>query len=98
MLGGALVLEYALGVAAVSTGWSAYFANLIAPSSNCRLPCRGAYNPEQGTHVSGSGNHCISDWFNVTWRYEGIKANSKCHGFVESRDYHYFYCGGVLLC
>lgn len=51
-LGWALILEYALGVAAVSTGWSAYFANLIAPVFKLPTALSGAYNPAQGTYVN----------------------------------------------
>lgn len=52
VLGWALILEYALGVAAVSTGWSAYFANLIAPVFKLPTALSGAYNPAQGTYVN----------------------------------------------
>ena len=52
ILGWALILEYALGVAAVSTGWSAYFANLMSPFFKLPTALSGAYNPAEGTVVN----------------------------------------------
>lgn len=52
ILGWALILEYALGVAAVATGWSAYFANLITPIFKLPIFISGAYNPKTGSYVN----------------------------------------------
>lgn len=52
ILGWALILEYLLAVAAVSTGWSAYFADLVSPLFKIPTVLSGAYNPTQGTYVN----------------------------------------------
>lgn len=51
VLGWALILEYMLSVSAVSTGWSAYFANLISPLVKIPTALSGAYNPANGTYI-----------------------------------------------
>ncbi|KAA8434521.1 amino acid permease [Weissella paramesenteroides] len=52
VLGWALILEYMLSVSAVSTGWSAYFANLISPLVKIPTALSGAYDPANGTYVN----------------------------------------------
>lgn len=52
VLGWALILEYMLSVSAVSTGWSAYFANLISPLVKIPTALSGAYNPAGGTYIN----------------------------------------------
>ncbi|MDR3242054.1 MAG: amino acid permease [Lactobacillaceae bacterium] len=52
VLGWALILEYFLAVAAVSTGWSAYFANFIAPVFKMPTALSGAYDPAHGTYIN----------------------------------------------
>ena len=39
-------------MAAVSTGWSAYFANLMSPFFELPTALSGAYNPAEGTVVN----------------------------------------------
>lgn len=53
LLGWALILEYMLAVAAVSTGWSAYFQSLLA-SVGLKLPTAltASYNPAHGTYIN----------------------------------------------
>ncbi|GEK29217.1 APC family permease [Furfurilactobacillus siliginis] len=53
LLGWALVLEYMLSVAAVSTGWAAYFNALLA-GFNIHLPhaLTGAFDPAHGTYIN----------------------------------------------
>lgn len=53
ILGWALILEYMLSVAAVSTGWAAYFNSLLA-SVGIHLPTAltGPYNPSAGTYFN----------------------------------------------
>ncbi|MBM7616908.1 APA family basic amino acid/polyamine antiporter [Weissella uvarum] len=51
ILGWALILEYFLAVAAVATGWSAYFANLVRPIFKMPQALAGSFNPGQGTYV-----------------------------------------------
>lgn len=53
LLGWALVLEYMLSVAAVSTGWAAYFNALLA-GFNVHLPhaLTGAFDPAHGTYIN----------------------------------------------
>lgn len=53
LLGWALFLEYMLSVAAVSTGWSAYFVSFIE-GFGVHIPkaITGAFNPAQGTYVN----------------------------------------------
>lgn len=52
VLGWALILEYFLAVAAVATGWSAYFANLIAPIYQIPKAFSGPLNPSEGTYIN----------------------------------------------
>ena len=53
ILGWALILEYMLSVAAVSSGWAAYF-NALLNSVGLSLPhaLTNAYNPGQGTYFN----------------------------------------------
>ena len=53
VLGWALILEYMLSVAAVSSGWAAYF-NALLNSVGLSLPhaLTNAYNPGQGTYFN----------------------------------------------
>ena len=53
ILGWALILEYMLSVAAVSSGWAAYF-NALLNSVGISLPhaLTNAYNPTQGTYFN----------------------------------------------
>lgn len=53
LVGWALVLEYGLAVAAVATGWSAYFSALLE-GFNIHLPkaISGSFNPAEGTYVN----------------------------------------------
>lgn len=53
ILGWALVLEYMLAVASVSTGWAAYFNSLIE-SFGIRIPkaLSGPFNPAHGTYIN----------------------------------------------
>ncbi|MCX2456164.1 amino acid permease [Lacticaseibacillus nasuensis] len=53
IIGWALILEYMLAVAAVSTSFAAYFASLLA-GFHLRLPqaLSGAFDPAQGTYVN----------------------------------------------
>ncbi|SEM86182.1 amino acid/polyamine/organocation transporter, APC superfamily [Ligilactobacillus sp. WC1T17] len=53
LLGWALILEYILAVAAVSTGFSAYTASLLK-GFNITLPraVSGPFNPSQGTYIN----------------------------------------------
>lgn len=53
ILGWALILEYMLAVAAVSTGWAAYFNSFIG-AFGLKLPkaLSGSFNPAQGTYVN----------------------------------------------
>lgn len=53
ILGWALILEYMLSVAAVSTGWASYCNSLLS-SFNWQLPhfLSGPFNPAQGTYVN----------------------------------------------
>ncbi|WP_395319924.1 APC family permease [Fructilactobacillus frigidiflavus] len=50
VLGWALILEYFLAVAAVATGWSAYFTSLIAPIIKLPAAFTGAFDPAHGTY------------------------------------------------
>ncbi len=52
ILGWALILEYMLSVAAVSTGWASYCNSLLS-SFNWQLPhfLSGPFNPAQGTYA-----------------------------------------------
>ncbi|GKT02709.1 APC family permease [Furfurilactobacillus sp. WILCCON 0119] len=53
LLGWALVLEYMLSVAAVSTGWAGYFNALLA-GFNIHMPkaLSGAFDPAHGTYIN----------------------------------------------
>ena len=53
LLGWALILEYVLAVAAVSTGWSAYFGSLIKGFGG-HLPAAiaGPFDPQHGTYIN----------------------------------------------
>ncbi|HAT55309.1 MAG TPA: amino acid permease, partial [Lactobacillus sp.] len=53
ILGWALVLEYMLSVAAVSTGWAAYFNSLIS-GFGIHMPkaLSGAFDPAHGTYIN----------------------------------------------
>ena len=53
ILGWALILEYMLAVAAVSTGWAAYFLSLLE-SFGIRLPhaLTGPFDPAHGTYIN----------------------------------------------
>lgn len=53
LIGWSLVLEYGLAVAAVSTGWSAYFVSFLA-GFNIHLPSAitGSFNPAAGTYIN----------------------------------------------
>ncbi len=53
LLGWALVLEYMLSVAAVSTGWAAYFNSLLA-GFGIHIPTAlsGAFDPAHGTYIN----------------------------------------------
>ncbi|KRN93550.1 amino acid permease [Pediococcus stilesii] len=53
LLGWALILEYVLAVAAVSTGWSAYFGSFIQ-GFGIKLPAAisGSFNPSHGTYIN----------------------------------------------
>lgn len=53
LIGWSLVLEYGLAVAAVSTGWSAYFVSFLE-GFNIHLPkaLTGAFNPDAGTYIN----------------------------------------------
>ncbi len=53
ILGWALVLEYMLSVAAVSTGWAAYFNSLIS-GFGIHMPTAlsGAFDPAHGTYIN----------------------------------------------
>ncbi|WP_429971098.1 APC family permease [Fructilactobacillus sp. Tb1] len=50
VLGWALILEYFLAVAAVATGWSAYFTSLISPIIKLPKAFTGAFDPAHGTY------------------------------------------------
>lgn len=52
VLGWALILEYLLAVAAVSTGWSAYFAHLINPVMKLPTAISGSFDPAKGTYIN----------------------------------------------
>lgn len=52
ILGWALILEYFLAVAAVSTGWAAYFTSLVAPVFSLPKALSGPFNPAQGTYIN----------------------------------------------
>lgn len=52
VLGWALILEYMLSVSAVSTGWSAYFANLMSPLVKIPTALSGAFDPAHGTYIN----------------------------------------------
>lgn len=53
VLGWALILEYMLAVASVSTGWSAYFASFIE-SFGIKIPTAlsGPFDPAHGTYIN----------------------------------------------
>ncbi|MCI1347850.1 MAG: amino acid permease, partial [Pediococcus pentosaceus] len=53
VLGWALILEYVLAVAAVSTGWSAYFGSLLG-GFGIHIPTAisGSFNPSHGTYIN----------------------------------------------
>lgn len=53
LLGWALILEYVLAVAAVSTGWSAYFGSLVKGFGG-HLPAAiaGPFDPQHGTYIN----------------------------------------------
>lgn len=53
LVGWALLLEYGLATAAVATGWSGYFASLLA-GFNVHIPTAisGAFNAETGTYIN----------------------------------------------
>lgn len=53
IMGWALVLEYLLAVACVSTGWAAYFNSLLA-SCGVNIPkaLSGPFNPAGGTYIN----------------------------------------------
>ena len=53
LVGWALLLEYGLATAAVSTGWSGYFVSLLE-GLGIHIPTAltGAYNPDAGTYVN----------------------------------------------
>lgn len=53
LLGWALILEYVLAVAAVSTGWSAYFGSLVKGLGG-HLPAAiaGPFDPQHGTYIN----------------------------------------------
>ena len=53
LVGWALLLEYGLATAAVSTGWSAYFVSLLE-GFNIHFPTAlsAAFNPEAGTYIN----------------------------------------------
>ena len=53
LLGWALVLEYMLAVASVSTGWAAYFNSFIE-SFGLKIPhaLSGPFDPAHGTHIN----------------------------------------------
>lgn len=53
LLGWALILEYMLSVAAVSTGWAAYF-NALLNGFGLHLPraITGSFDPQHGTYVN----------------------------------------------
>lgn len=50
VLGWALILEYFLAVAAVATGWSAYFTSLLAPIVKFPAAFTGPFDPSHGTY------------------------------------------------
>lgn len=52
ILGWALILEYFLAVAAVSTGWAAYFSSLVAPLMKVPHALSGPFNPADGTYLN----------------------------------------------
>ncbi|MCM0582468.1 amino acid permease [Weissella diestrammenae] len=52
ILGWALILEYFLAVAAVSTGWAAYFANFISPIFKIPTALSGPFDPAHGTYIN----------------------------------------------
>lgn len=52
IVGWALILEYFLAVAAVSTGWSAYFNSLIAPVFKLPTAITGPFDPAHGTYIN----------------------------------------------
>lgn len=52
ILGWALILEYLLAVAAIATGWSAYFGYLVKPLFVIPKAISGSYDPSNGTYIN----------------------------------------------
>lgn len=52
VLGWALILEYLLAVAAIATGWSAYFGFFIKPFFTIPTAIAGPFDPSHGTYFN----------------------------------------------
>lgn len=52
ILGWALILEYLLAIAAIATGWSAYFAFFIKPLFKLPMAISGPLDPSHGTYFN----------------------------------------------
>ncbi|MDR3189749.1 MAG: amino acid permease [Lactobacillaceae bacterium] len=52
ILGWAIILEYFLAVAAVSTGWSAYFATFVSSLVKIPQAISGPFDPAKGTYIN----------------------------------------------
>lgn len=79
IMGWALVLEYLLAVACVSTGWAAYFNSLLA-SCGVNIPkaLSGPFNPAGGTYINLTA---ILSVILITWllsygMHESVRVNN----------------------
>ena len=79
IMGWALVLEYLLAVACVSTGWAAYFNSLLA-SCGVNIPkaLSGPFNPAGGTYINLTA---ILSVLLITWllsygMHESVRVNN----------------------
>ena len=79
IMGWALVLEYLLAVACVSTGWAAYFNSLLA-SCGINIPraLAGPFDPAKGTYINLTA---ILSVLLITWllsygMHESVRVNN----------------------
>jgi len=81
LIGWALLLEYGLAVAAVSTGWSAYLSALLE-GFNITLPkaISGSFNPADGTYVNVPAISII--FFTAFLLTLGIKESTKFNSIM----------------
>ncbi|CAH0416727.1 amino acid permease [Periweissella fabaria] len=52
VLGWALILEYLLAVAAIATGWSAYFSYFVKPLFQIPTAIAGSFDPSHGSYLN----------------------------------------------